>query len=230
MSYVAADLAVLAERFGQRQHCCAMCVVRADGVLSYDMPQGDRRAPDVDLRDFTYDGRVTDHYLSGGLGQLTDGVEGHSNLRLDPDGWGRKGYEWVGWRNDSTRPTTADGDRLESDSIVIQFEFERTRRFTGIRLHCNNMFTRNVRVFRRAVVRVGLDATDIVSTSASTVEPVVYQHRRDNLIDFARNVVILLPNLVGRFVSVQLFFDAAWMLISEVRFESGELFQGSPQS
>ena len=115
------------------------------------MPQGDQRAPDVDLRDFTYDGRATDRYLSGGLGQLTDGVEGHSNLWLDPDGSGRKGYEWVGWRNDSRRSAG------ESDSSVsIVFEFERPRRFTALRLHCNNMFMRDVRVFRRAVVRLSL--------------------------------------------------------------------------
>ena len=185
------------------------------------MPQGDHRAPDVDLRDFTYDGRVTDRYLSNGLGQLTDGVEGHSNFRLDPDGWGRKGYEWVGWRNNSSRLTAATDDDLDSDSVVLLFEFERIRRFTGIRLHCNNMFTRDVRVFRRAVVRVGPAASDVVATSTPTVDTVDYQHRRDSLIDFARNIVIILPNLVGRFVSVQLFFDVTWMLISEVRFESG---------
>jgi len=189
-------------------------VVRVDGVLSYSMPQGDHRAPDVDLRDFTYDGRVTDHYLSGGLGQLTDGVEGHSNLRLDPEGWGRKGYEWVGWRNDS-RPTTTG-----SDSVAIVFEFERPRRFTGLRLHCNNMFTRDVRVFRRAVVRAGISASDLAALPA--VGTVIRDHRRDNLIDFARNVVIALPNLIGRFISVRLYFDAPWMLISEVRFESSE--------
>jgi len=132
-------------------------VVYADGVLSYSMRQGDQRAPDIDLRDFTYDGRVADHYLSGGLGQLTDGVEGHSNLRLDPDGWGRNGYEWVGWRNDSRRrlPTVAATESGDGESVTIVFEFERARRFTALRLHCNNMFTRGVRVFRRAVVTAG---------------------------------------------------------------------------
>ena len=209
------------------------------------MPQGDRRAPDVDLRDLTYDGRVTDRYLSGGLGQLTDGVEGHSNFRLDPDGSGRKGYEWVGWRrNDSAggRPTiaaaaAADGPEAESESdpVVIQFEFEQSRRFTALRLHCNNMFIRDVRVFRRAVVQVGGSAASsphlgVAAAARSTMPPptaatpqpaVVFEHRRDNLIDFARNVVITLPNLVGRFVTVRLFFDATWMLVSEVRFESG---------
>jgi len=187
------------------------------------MPQGDHLPPDIDLKDFTYDGHVINHYLSGGLGQLTDGVEGHSNFRFDPDGWGRKGYEWVGWRNDSVRVADDDG---QSDSVVILFQFEGARRFTAIRLHSNNMFTRDVRVFRRAVVRVGHSASDPVAGSSSDVDPVVYEHRRDKLIDFARNVVITLPDLVGSFVSVQLFFDATWMLISEVRFESGAFCRG----
>ena len=81
--------------------------MRADGVLSYSMRQGERRGSDVDLYDFTYDGQLEDDYLSGGLGQLTDGVEGHHNFRLDPDAWGHKGYEWVGWRNDSAATQAA---------------------------------------------------------------------------------------------------------------------------
>jgi len=100
------------------------------------------------------------------------------------------------------------------------FEFAHARRFTAVRLHCNNLFTRDVRVFRRAVVRAGLSATDRSLTAADSAAAVVHDHRRDSLIDFARNVVIALPRVVGRYVSVQLFFDAPWMLLSEVRFES----------
>jgi len=58
---------------------------------------------------------------------------------------------------------------------------------------------------------------------ARSARSVVHDHQRDSLIDFARNVVVALPQLVGRFVSVQLFFDAPWLLVSEVRFESGAL-------
>jgi discoidin domain receptor family protein 2 len=66
------------------------------------MPQGVRRSNDIDLSDSTYDGNSTEDYrLYGGLGQLTDGVEGQSNFRLDPLGRGIRGYEWVGWKNDS---------------------------------------------------------------------------------------------------------------------------------
>ena len=52
-----------------------------DGIVSYNMPQGDRRGAEVDLYDFTYDGTINDGYLSGGLGQLTDGQEGNTNFR-----------------------------------------------------------------------------------------------------------------------------------------------------
>jgi len=65
------------------------------------MPQGERRGVDVDLHDAMYDGKLADGYLSGGLGQLTDGTEGQSNFRLDSDNSGKKGYEWIGWKNDT---------------------------------------------------------------------------------------------------------------------------------
>ncbi len=46
------------------------------------MQQGERRGTDIALLDFTYDGNLErDVMLSGGLGQLTDGVEGQSNFR-----------------------------------------------------------------------------------------------------------------------------------------------------
>jgi len=112
------------------------------------------------------------------------------------------------------------------ESVEIVFEFDRPRRFTALRLHCNNMFTRNVRVFRRAVVRAGLSPSDLIPSAtasgptAAAAAAVVHEHRRDNLIDFARNVVVALPSLVGRYVRVRLYFDAPWMLVSEVRFES----------
>jgi len=73
-----------------------------DSLVAYSMPQGDRRGGGVELYDYTYDGNVTeDGRLSGGLGQLVDGEEGQSNFRLDPLERGVRGYEWIGWKNDS---------------------------------------------------------------------------------------------------------------------------------
>ena len=74
----------------------------ADGLVAYSMRQGERRGGGVELRDDTYDGNVTaDGRLTGGLGQLVDGEQGQSNFRLDPLQRGVRGYEWIGWKNDS---------------------------------------------------------------------------------------------------------------------------------
>ena len=71
----------------------------ADGIVSYDMPQGQRRGKDVELHDATYDGDTDGNVLSGGLGQLVDGELGHSNFKLDLDNIGIN--PWIGWKNDS---------------------------------------------------------------------------------------------------------------------------------
>jgi len=49
----------------------------------------------------------------------------------------------------------------------------------------------------------------------------VYRYMRDSLMEYARTAVIPLENGIGRYVRVQLEFDAKWMLISEVQFQSG---------
>lgn len=49
----------------------ASCIF-AEGVLSYAMPQGEKRGTEIDLSDQTYDGRQEKNdYMYGGLGQLT---------------------------------------------------------------------------------------------------------------------------------------------------------------
>ena len=113
----------------------------ADGVVSYSMPQGERRGPEVDLFDFTYDGKVSDGYLSGGLGQLMDGVEGSSNFRFDPDNSGRKGYDWVGWKNDS------GAGEVRRLPVQIVFEFDRVRNFSSVWFHSNNLFSKVLSLF-----------------------------------------------------------------------------------
>lgn len=177
-----------------------------DGLLSYSMPQGEQKGEGVDLYDFTYDGIIKGGYVSGGLGQLTDGMEGHSNFHIDPENSGRKGFEWVGWLNNATsRP-----------SIEMLFEFDRLRNFSSVHFHCNNMFSKDVRVFRKATV--------YFSAHNGTVfhgPPIVYVHSRDSLIEFARNVIVPLDNRVGKYVRIEIFFDSKWMMVSEVRFESG---------
>ena len=180
----------------------------ADGITSYSMRQGDRRGQEVDLYDFTYDGLVQDGYLTGGLGQLTDWEEGGANFRLDLQSVGRKGYEWVGWKNDSLQP---------SPPVDIFFNFNQVYNFTGVRLHCNNYFTKDVRVFRLAKVYFSVGGEQFVD------EPVMFEYMRDTLIEYARWVFIPVTQKLAKKVKIELFFDSRWIMLSEVKFDAGEL-------
>jgi len=191
------------------------------GILSYDMRQGEKRGPEVDLYDFTYDQNSTTSYLSGGLGQLTDGIEGHSNFRLDPEGRGRKGYEWVGWKNDSfpesgSRPTLPGSEiAVGGPPVEILFTFDSVRNFSSVVFHCNNLFSKDVRVFRQVTLYFSVTGSVFQSAAIS------FDHPRDTLSEFARNVKVPIPHRIGRFIRVVFAFDSRWMLISEIRFESG---------
>jgi len=144
----------------------------ADGSVWYSMPQGD-----LDLYDVTYDGDVTGSdvtagWLSGGLGQLADGEEGQPNFRLDPRGLGVKGYQWVGWRNDSFAVERRQGERQSSSTAAVvemTWKFDAVRNFSTVRIHANNMFTRDVRVFRAAT------ASFSVAGHRFTAPPVEYR-------------------------------------------------------
>ena len=104
----------------------------------------------------------------------------------------------------------------------IVFEFDRLRNFTSVRFHCNNLFSKDVRVFRRALLHFG------ATSRGYQARPVVYDFMRETFIEFARNVIVPVPHRVGRFVRVELYFDAKWMMISEVRFDSGRVkWEGS---
>lgn len=95
-----------------------------DGVVSYSMPQGDKRG-NWEFFDASYDGHWSDE-LRRGLGQLTDGLTGPDNVKKN----------WVGWRND-----TRGGQPLE-----IKFEFDQVREFSAVNIYCDNKFTKDVQV------------------------------------------------------------------------------------
>jgi len=190
--------------------------VGLDGVVSYDVPQGERRGVDVDLSDATYDGLATDggRRLTGGLGQLTDGRLGQSNFRVDR--YGVRGYEWVGWRRrDDQLTTTATGDFVQ-----MTFRFDAPRNFSGVSFHANNQHTRDVRVFRAARLTFsGGGGRDAAAGSGSGT--VNYAYLRDDVIEYARMIPVSLQHHVGDQVNVRLYFDAKWIMLSEVQFESG---------
>ncbi|XP_062610234.1 discoidin domain-containing receptor 2-like isoform X3 [Saccostrea cucullata] len=180
-----------------------------DGVLSYSMPQGDRRgkhsSDELAFLDFTYDGIIKDQHLYNGIGQLMDGEEGQANFRNDLQARGIKGYEWVGWKTEQFE---------DSSPIEIVFKFDAVRNFTRLNIHCNNFYDKDVRIFRMAHV--------YFSVSGIYYQPnyIEYEFDRDSWMEYARTIPIHLENRVGKYVKVQLFFDSKWMLISEVSFIS----------
>ena len=48
------------------------------------------------------------------------------------------GYEWVGWRNDSSG--------MGGRPVEIVFEFDRVRNFSAMYIHTNNLFSKDVQV------------------------------------------------------------------------------------
>lgn len=173
------------------------------------MPEGHQRGVDVELDDFTYDGIRKDKYLSKGMGQLMDGIEGQDHFRFDR-GTKIKGYDWVGWKND-TPP-------LNNRDLEIIFKFDQVRNFSSISLHCNNYFSKDIRVFKEAHVYFSVGGRYYLS------KPVEYPFLQDKWMEHARYVKIPLNNNVGRYVRVILVFDAKWIMISEVTFESGMFY------
>ena len=178
-----------------------------DGVISYNVRQGDRRGTDLDFVDFTYDGMIQDKFLLDGLGQLMDGEIGDSNFRLDHQSLGIKGYEWVGWRNDSMD---------FQGPLQITVKFNTVRNFTSVILNCNNHFSKDIRVFKMALVYFS------VGGNLYQNKPVKYDFIQDSAVEYSRPVLIRLHNNVGRYVRLQLYFDAKWMMISEIQFYSGK--------
>ena len=69
---------------------------------------------------------------------------GQHDYRLESDVTGIKGYDWVGWE---------DGSLGAGAPVTMVFKFDSVRNFTAAWFHCNNMYDKDVRVFRMAKVR-----------------------------------------------------------------------------
>jgi discoidin domain receptor family protein 2 len=161
------------------------------------MPDGQYNGRFGDLIDESYDGhRSESGFLSGGIGQLLDGIKGHDNYKKN------NGYEWIGWRPNQNH-------------ISIIFEFSDIRNFTLASFHCNNIFTKDMQVFSSALIYFSLDGR-----KWSPV-PEDFSYMPDHVMERARDVVIHLHHRIGRFIRFDLkFAPQKWILISEVRIDS----------
>ncbi|KAH8298160.1 hypothetical protein KR018_010081, partial [Drosophila ironensis] len=172
-------------------------------IVSYSIPKGTSRGMEINLSDKTYDGHEEGDRFVNGLGQLVDGQRGKDNFRIDISGLG-KGYEWIGWRNDT----------LQGRPVEITFEFSTIRNFSSVIIHTNNMFSKDVQVFVHAKVFFSIGGHQFAK------EPVQFSYMPDQVLDHARDVTIKLHHRLGRYVRLLLYFGARWMMLSEISFVS----------
>ncbi|KAM9789336.1 discoidin domain-containing receptor 2-like [Neosynchiropus ocellatus] len=177
-----------------------------DGLKSYSIPDGHQmiyRGLDVFFNDSVYDGSSGER-LSKGLGQLTDGTWGLDDF-LHSHVYGMwPGYDYVGWSNRS----------FPKGYVEMMFEFDHVRNFTSMKVHCSNMFTRGVRMFRQATcyLRSGTDWEG---------DPVSFKPAVDRVSQRSRFVTVPLGDRTAITIKCRFHFSDLWMLFSEVAFQSG---------
>jgi len=102
----------------------------------------------------------------------------------------------------------------------MTFRFDAVRNFSSVSFHANNQRSRDVRVFRAARLTFsgGVDAASGGGRRSRTVN---YSYVRDDVMEYARVIPVALHHHVGDHVTVRLYFDDRWIMISEVQFQSG---------
>uniref|UniRef100_A0A8C2H104 Discoidin domain-containing receptor 2 n=1 Tax=Cyprinus carpio TaxID=7962 RepID=A0A8C2H104_CYPCA len=181
-----------------------------DGLVSYNSPVGQQMTLNgqyIYLNDSVYDGAMSNS-MTEGLGQLTDGMCGlddftHSHVY---NVW--PGYDYVGWTNES----------FPSGYVEIMFEFDRTRNFTTMKVHCNNMFSRRVKTFQKVVCYFR-------SESDWEATPISFSPVMDDVNPSARFVTVSLYNHMASAIKCQYYFSDIWMMFSEITFQSVSFHQ-----
>uniref|UniRef100_A0AAR2IN53 receptor protein-tyrosine kinase n=1 Tax=Pygocentrus nattereri TaxID=42514 RepID=A0AAR2IN53_PYGNA len=177
-----------------------------DGLVSYSAPAGQEMTlhdQHIYLNDTVYDGAVSQS-MTEGLGQLTDGSWGLDNFTQSQIYGVWPGYDYVGWTNGS----------FPSGSVEMTFVFDRVRNFTSMKVHCNNMYALGVRIFRQVVCYFR-------SESDWEAKPVSFKPIDDDTNTSARFVTVALGNRMASAIKCRFAFSDAWMMFSEVAFQSG---------
>ncbi|XP_018584257.1 discoidin domain-containing receptor 2 isoform X3 [Scleropages formosus] len=182
-----------------------------DGLTAYSSPEGQMMTapgyPIAHLNDSTYDGYHKRRKLSEGLGQLTDGVIGQDDFLLTRQYHVWPGYDYVGWRNESLGP----------GFVEMEFVFDRPRNFTSMKVHCNNMFTRGVKIF--SAVSCSFKPRLVADWEPQTVE---FRTVLDDRNPSARYVTVPLNRRAAKALQCRFFFADTWMMFSEIAFQSAD--------
>ncbi|XP_020654226.2 discoidin domain-containing receptor 2 [Pogona vitticeps] len=175
-----------------------------DGLVSYSAPPGQQLVLPggtiVYLNDSIYDG----HSMTEGLGQLTDGVSGLDDFSQTHEYHVWPGYDYIGWSNESTI----------NGYVEIIFEFDRIRNFTTMKVHCNNMFAKGVKIFKEVQCQFRSDANEWEPNGISSVLVL------DDVNPSARFVTVPLLHYMASAIKCQFYFADSWMMFSEITFQS----------
>ncbi|XP_059092782.1 discoidin domain-containing receptor 2-like isoform X2 [Tigriopus californicus] len=176
-----------------------------EGVTAYSIPQGMIRGSMLELMDHTFDGHEDSLTgdLRGGLGQLVDGKYGRGNFKAAGMNGQGKGYAWLGWK------------RRPSGYVNLVFTFDHIRTFSRVDIHANNHFTKDIQVFNQAKIYFSNEEDKFGDDRF-----VDFSYMPDLALENARNVSINLKGEHGQYVMIQLYFEAKWIMISEVTFVS----------
>ncbi|NXX97607.1 DDR2 protein, partial [Centropus bengalensis] len=115
------------------------------------------------------------------------------------------GYDYVGWHNESTT----------GGYVEITFEFDHIRNFTAMKVHCNNMFAKGVKIFKEVQCYFRSDASEWEPSVVSSVLVL------DDVNPSARFVTVPLLHRMASAIKCQYYFADAWMMFSEITFQSG---------
>ncbi|NXX60866.1 DDR2 protein, partial [Scopus umbretta] len=115
------------------------------------------------------------------------------------------GYDYVGWRNESTT----------GGYVEITFEFDRIRNFTAMKVHCNNMFAKGVKIFKEVQCYFRADTSEWEPSAVSSVLVL------DDVNPSARFVTVPLLHRMASAIKCQYYFADTWMMFSEITFQSG---------
>ncbi|XP_053929801.1 discoidin domain-containing receptor 2 isoform X1 [Cuculus canorus] len=178
-----------------------------DGLVSYNAPSGQQLVLPggtiIYLNDSVYDGAFG-YSMTEGLGQLTDGVSGLDDFTQTHEYHVWPGYDYVGWHNESTT----------GGYVEITFEFDRIRNFTAMKVHCNNMFTKGVKIFKEVQCYFRSDASEWEPSALSSVLVL------DDVNPSARFVTVPLLHRMASAIKCQYYFADTWMMFSEITFQS----------
>ncbi|XP_043941314.1 discoidin domain-containing receptor 2 [Protopterus annectens] len=178
-----------------------------DGLVSYNVAAGQQMVPPggpvIYLNDSVYDGAIGSS-MTEGLGQLTDGVTGQDDFIQSHEYNVWPGYDYIGWRNES----------FSNGYLEINFEFDRVRNFTTMKVHCNNMFTKSVKIFKEVHCYFRSEVNGWEADVMSFVLVV------DDVNPSARYVTVPLQHRMASAIRCHYYFAAEWMMFSEITFQS----------